>query len=343
MKDMNSINETEEMTERTEKEIKMLYKENVQRTVPDMEKLWNRIESAIDETANNTETAQTEDTAVREIRPSARRISFTKIAAAAAAFLLVIGAGTFAFTRMNSSVKNSETSDKVSGQSAAAESITAAENTAAAAEGGEVASPPAIPDAAEQNEKQPAENKTKEEKGETNNVMPDKTGYENKSSPGPDTAKDEEPTREYENTEEAAAESTEQISEDSVLKSTMFFIRARIESADTKTADSCIYTVSIEECFTKDLPELLGGELISRRPLDLREGKSYLMPVYTDGSGIHPVIDSEPQIEVLKEDGKLIFPRFWTTLAEGAETLDSGMLSAPIQAADKLIDKWLGM
>ena len=162
MKDMNSINETEEMTERTEKEIKMLYKENVQRTVPDMEKLWNRIESAIDETANNTETAQTEDTAVREIRPSARRISFTKIAAAAAAFLLVIGAGTFAFTRMNSSVKNSETSDKVSGQSAAAESITAAENTAAAAEGGEVASPPAIPDAAEQNEKQPAENKTKE-------------------------------------------------------------------------------------------------------------------------------------------------------------------------------------
>ncbi len=98
--------------ELSESEIKMLYKENVQRTAPDMERLWSRIERTIDE--NGQKEADTADSASRGMietnRDSSRRMA--KLTAWAAAAVLIVSVGALALNREKPAKDNTDNTAK---------------------------------------------------------------------------------------------------------------------------------------------------------------------------------------------------------------------------------------
>ena len=111
-----------------DREIKMLYKENLQRTAPDMEKLWSRIESRLDET-DKTDTLPR-----REISQTKKTNKMARLTAWAAAAVIIFSVGALV---LNSNSPQKDTSDRPAnnaGNTAPADNAEAAEPGSSRAE-----------------------------------------------------------------------------------------------------------------------------------------------------------------------------------------------------------------
>ena len=297
-----------------DRDIKMQYEENVQRTAPDMEKLWSRIESSIDK----TDDAQT----TRKIHSSGRTKQTKVLASLAAALVLAAGIGIFTSVRSGTG-KNSAAEDNTSVKAASESSISGEgirSDIAPADNGGtgSYAKPAeeAQNDGAAHYDEDVADTAEELSGGSKNAYSVTNTAGEQK-------------------TEEAAAMSAE----DRILVRTSLFLDAKVTGMD-QINDHCTYTLEVITSYSRD-SELKGGtvKLEADIPIGLTVGMEYLIPAFEDGNGLHPVICDQPQIR-FSGDGRMIFTAQWETLAKGAEDMDDGFLSAPQERVQEIVAKW---
>ena len=90
-----------------DREIKMLYRDNAQRTAPDMEKLWSRIESEIDKTD-----AVPQRRIVQTKKTTNSRRTIRALISCAAAFIVIAGIGVYAARKNAGPDKAAEKSGK---------------------------------------------------------------------------------------------------------------------------------------------------------------------------------------------------------------------------------------
>lgn len=317
-----------------DREIKMLYKENAQRTAPDMEKLWSRIESAIDgtqETDNRREQITVQTT---------KRNSAGRLIAWAAAFLLIAG-GAFAAIRaaesskLNTAESSSDLYAKGTSKSAQTDGTAKTDNKTArvdniapAADNEDTQSKDTLAEAEDTEKRGPeksADAAEEQPSAETNNIDGTRTNDAGGAAQA-DQTRAPAGSVDYgslalghEGVETAAyVPAAGEFNEADVLSRTEMFLDVRVIAAE-KQDTCCTYTLDIADCYAKDGKTLTGTvSLDSACPVLLSAGGEYLLPVTEDEEGLHILCESIPQIEITL-DGYAVFYSGWTTLAEGAE------------------------
>ena len=296
-----------------DRDIKMLYEENTQRTAPDMDKLWSRIESEIDK----TDDVQT----TRKIHSSNRKRQTRALASLAAALVLAAGIGIYAAVSSSVSKDKSGTNDT---RLAGADENHYTKGGSAVTDGGI-------------------------ETGGSNSLTAEsiigKTygigdAAEEMTSSG-DTAADETPAVEAEQqtAEQKSAAVAAYTAEEKALVRADCILDARVTGMD-QIGDHCTYTLEVVKRYDPD-SETEGGtvKLEADIPIGLTVGAEYLIPAFEDEKGLHPVIVSEPQI-MFSGDGRIVFSALWDTLAKGAENTGDGFLSAEESRMQELVAKW---
>ena len=290
-----------------DRDIKMLYEENTQRTAPDMDKLWSRIESEIDRT-DDTQTK-------RKIHSSGRRNRSRAIASLAAALVLAAGIGIYAAVSSSVSKDKNGTSDT---RLAGADENYYTKGGSAVTDGGI-------------------------ETGGSHSRPPETLTGETDDTGG--AAADEQTNREAEqntaeqNTIEQKSAVSSDTAEGKALIRADRILDAKITGMD-QIGDHCTYTLEVITSYDRE-SELKGGtvKLEADIPIGLTVGSEYLIPAFEDEKGLHPVIVSEPQI-MFSGDGRIIFTALWETLAGDAEDMGDGFLSAPAERVQELVKRW---
>ena len=326
---MNDQNERFE-----DREIKMLYRDNAQRTAPDMEKLWSRIESEIDKTD-----AVPQRTIVQTKKTTNNKTMIRAIISCAATFIIVFGITAVI-------ARNSASPDKSSERDFRSESrMNAADNTngAETLTGGSIVSKADSitynegTKGAEEAEEAEQSDKTDRKSGEKatdNGLVRDSDDPVGET----DGAAYSSPASEAQRSEQQTAEA-DSSPEYTVLSRTTAFLDAKVISTE-QNGDSCTYTLETLKTYGRN-GTTEGGEvkLEAEIPLGLTVGEEYLIPVTEDETGIHPALYREAQI-MFTGDGRIRFPVLWTALAEGAEDTGDGFMAVTADRTEKLIEKW---
>ncbi|MBR6044034.1 MAG: hypothetical protein IKP47_00215 [Ruminococcus sp.] len=335
-----------------EKEIKMLYEEDLQRTAPDMDKLWSRIESAVDAAENKTDTP-----AAGNIQAATRKKNnIIRFAAMAAACALIISAGIFILGRDKPKTSETSYSETQNGGNAFASDIADGKNDAKTAE------KPA----------EAAEFSSRQEEIRADEALDNETEKTEKSEKAADAVEDAAPQEEMSGSQAAVdyksltGRTKEQLvrnykpeysgsfNEDAVLAQTDILLECLIVKAEPKDS-FCTYTAEVINGYARSGEGLQAGSQItfdSASPVLLSEGGQYLLPLAKNGDGYKLVFESAPQIEYVP-GGNIVFHDGWTTLCEGSETCiyptnsynseySGRMRLAPAENIQKLTDKWAG-
>ena len=326
-----------------DREIKMLYRDNAQRTAPDMEKLWSRIESEIDKTD-----AVPQRRIVQTKKTTNSRRTIRTLISCAAAFIVIAGIGVYAAWKSAGPDMATEKSSKgesrmkeadgggaystgsFSETNGGADVINAAEETQT-----ENKSTSKVGDKTKQNDLTPDTKKA-------DNVQDNTKTAETADAEGEAKTAGEQEYKETEDNRNQTAGATAS-AEDAALTGASMFLDVTAGSEEASSDGNFITTVRVLASYgiRGDTKE---GEiqLISSRSLGLKEGSEYMIPVYEDDSGIHAAYCHAPQIEITA-DGKAIFPKMWTSLCRGAEEYGGGLMITSAENVMKMIDDWRGV
>ena len=316
-----------------EKEIKMLYEDNVQRTAPDMEKLWSRIENSIDEAENKTDAAP-----VRAIESSkGRNNRWRQYLAAAAVFAVIASVGMIFLNKETPRVKNdttvSQSSDAVQAGQKADGTMNKSEqeggNGAPDAQKRDAAAEDAEP--SEQHENAPSKTAEAYTDG-TEDLKRDYSAVEDNKG--------------LINSEDYVPVGEKTFAESEVLGQTELFLDCRVKNAEPKQK-LCYYTVEVINCYTRGGSGFDRGEtvtVISSGAL-LKEGTEYLLPLRKTEEGYRTVFENAPQTEFVSED-RIVFYDGWQSLYADSEEYEYSeskygkMRTAPAASIAALIQKW---
>ena len=117
-------------------------------------------------------------------------------------------------------------------------------------------------------------------------------------------------------------EETEYFVEADVLKSTELFIDCRIDNAEQISDELMCYSAEIIHLISdEDITLPLNVQLFSSSPYALRPGREYLIPVKRENGEMHIVFDNAPQIEITL-DREIVCHNGWTTLSESGSFIE---------------------
>ncbi|MBQ8967979.1 hypothetical protein [Ruminococcus sp.] len=313
-------------------DLKREYTQHIQDTAPDMDKLWNRISDEIDkrESENNTDTQAEENR--RQIKRSG---GYMKIAAAAAAFVVIfagvniINESKKAKTaRDNIPLSRPERQEEKSADDGAAENDAIAE-----AHSDDTAAPGELAEAA-----------TEEVDGNL--------GYYNNGS----TVKYEElsfsPTDTVAYMAGYVAQGDEYFVEKNVLEETEFFADVTVSSAEIPDTGSAEYILTVNAMYDRNGEVTASDiELTSSTPYILQAGREYLLPLKKISGGQYAIVfENAPQIE-LTLDGGAVYQNGWSALDNDSVALEKDSLNVndfyfdrmkytPYLDMDQLITEW---
>ena len=258
-----------------ENKLKTEYLNGLSRSAPDMDKLWERIES------NLPERPKTEKIRVF------RRIQPARIVWAAALAAILIPAG-ISFSTSNTDISKTETSE-VEDNSASYDDISQEENAAAASYG--------------------QENDSFAESEEIRVSVPERISYSELDIPRSEASSDI-PDITYENTalfsEESVISETEYFIDVRVTKAEY------IKSENTVKYE--LLNVLTNDAVTVETPLGNGGNgTLSSTAYALKENHEYILPIHETADGLRIVFPSAPQIETTA-DGYAVFHNGWKIL-----------------------------
>ncbi|MBQ3161905.1 MAG: hypothetical protein IJC04_07250 [Oscillospiraceae bacterium] len=273
------------------RKIEQLYKSHAENTAPDMDALWERIESNLEEKTDEAVTS----------KPIRRNISFTKktaLAAACVAALIIIPAA-----MRNMDISNSEM---------------AAEGAAPMAEQ-TMTEAPAMDGAADF---APEENYF-DNSFEQNDAIADEELVEAPAEEDTDAGTGQQAIR-YEDlqlgyanappTPYGAATGDDFFVEENVLIETDIIVNAYIDRVYGGGDGEICYEITADNVETGETESIY---LTSRTPYVMLENRCYVLPLKADETGYSLVFENAPQIECTL-DGGYIFHNGWESLDENA-------------------------
>ena len=285
-----------------ENKLKTEYLNELSRSAPDMDKLWERIESDLPERPK-----------AQKIRVS-RRIQPAKIIWAAALAAILIPAG-ISFSTSNLDISKTEAPSQNHAETA--------EDNSASYDG-----------ISEENAAAPSydrENDSFSESEEIRSSVPERISYSELAIPRSEASSDI-PDITYEN--------TALFSEESVLSETEYFIDVRVTKAEYIKSENAVkyelLNVLTNDAVTVETP-LGNGEndTLSSTAYALKENHEYILPIRETADGLRIVFPSAPQIETTA-DGYAVFHNGWKRLGK----LESGYLEcAPFGDDDYFYDR----
>lgn len=117
-------------------------------------------------------------------------------------------------------------------------------------------------------------------------------------------------------------EETEYFVEADVLRSTDFFLDCRIDNAEQISDELMCYSAEIIHLISdEDITLPQNVRIFSSSPYALRLGREYLIPVKTENGEMHIVFDNAPQIEITL-DREIVCHNGWSTLAENSSFIE---------------------
>ena len=325
-----------------DREIKMLYRDNAQRTAPDMEKLWSRIESEIDKTD-----AVPQRRIVQTKKTTNSRRTIRALISCAAAFIVIAGIGVYAARKNAGPDKAAEKSGKSESapnsvsttvsETAGRYEIADTENIGGSGDNGAVNNAAYGGDGAG---KSKGKQNTAEETNDPAVNNTDRTSEEAAASDNAKTAEEQEYKSPADNQNQTAGASAS--AETAALTGASMFLDVTAGTEAAAPDGNFITTVRALASYGRNGSTKEGEiQLISRKALGLKEGSEYMIPVYEDDSGIHAAYTHAPQIQ-LTDDGKAIFPKMWSSLSQGAEEYGSGLMITSAENVMKMIEAWRG-
>lgn len=272
-------------------ELEKKYIELSESTMPDMDKLWKRIETseAQDDDISAFEAASEQISA----KPQSR-INIIRGLSSVAAVFAVIFCLSFAMGRTNDISKN-DTAAPSYDNAAASDDMDFCEAESGGAE--------QLPDMVHS-----------ESGWDYNAVISDNASYNVLNLADTESAVYTALSR---NNEE-----TEYFVEADVLKSTELFIDCRIDNAEQISDELMCYSAEIIHLISdEDITLPQNVQIFSSSPYALRLGREYLIPVKTENGEMHIVFDNAPQIEITL-DREIVCHNGWRTLAENGSFIE---------------------
>lgn len=271
------------------RKIEQLYKSHAENTAPDMDALWERIESNLEEKTDEAITS----------KPIRRNISFTKKTALAAACVA-------AFLIVPVAVRNMDisNSDMVTNSAPMAEAPAMDETV------GEVSEDNIFYNKSEQNEAIEDE-EIVEAPAEDDFVMEEAAGT------GQQTIRYEDLQLSYANaplTPYGATTGDDFFVEENVLIETDVIVNAYIDRVYSGGDGAICYEITADNVETGETESIY---LTSRTPYVMLEDRCYILPLKADETGYSLVFENAPQIERTL-DGGFIFHNGWQSLDENA-------------------------
>lgn len=276
------------------KNFKYEYKQHVRNTAPDMDKLWNRIESEIDKTDRRE--GNTENSSFSYIRQTKKYSGFNQAVAVAAA-CMVLAAGI-------SIVKNQRTPEADDGISSDSITETVDNNDTSSSE-----------NQAEDNDISPSEDEAEnnEQSSGEQMVLYEQLSLSETSSPvycGQFTPAGD-----------------EYFVERKVLEQTDYFADVTVEQADISSAKEVSYVLTVNRLISKYGEENESSiTLTCTSPYILQQNREYLIPLkYQDGQW-SMVFENAPQIEITL-NREIVFQNGWESLDEGSQWVKKDKVS----------------
>ncbi len=273
------------------RKIEQLYKSHAENTAPDMDALWERIESSLEEKNDEAVTS----------KPIRRNISFTKkttIAAACVAALIIVPVA----------VRNMDISN--SGMTAEAPMAEQTMAEAPALDG--VADIAPEENKAEQNEEDAEEDFAEAPAAEEDVVM-----EEAAAGSGVQTIYYEDLQLGYAEallTPYGATSGDDFFVEENVLIETDVIVNAYIDRVYSSGDGEICYEITADNLETGETESIY---LTSRTPYVMLESRCYVLPLKADETGYSLAFENAPQIERTLDDG-YIFHNGWESLDENA-------------------------
>lgn len=310
------------------RKIEQLYKSHAENTAPDMDALWERIESNLEEKTDEAVTS----------KPIRRNISFTKKTALAAACVAALIIVPVAVRNMN--ISNSD-------MAAEAPSVKQTMADAPAMDGAADGAAGALP------EENVFEN-IFDNKAEQNDAAADEDFAEAPAEE--DTAGSVQQTICYEDlqlgyadsplTPYGEADGDDFFVEEKVLIETDIIVNAYIDRVYSNGDGAICYEITADNVETGETESIY---LTSRTPYVMLEDRCYVLPLKTDETGYSLVFENAPQIERTL-DGGYIFHNGWQSLDEnaldviypqgGVDDFFYDRMKFSYGSLDSLIEKW---
>ena len=273
------------------REIEQLYKSHAENTAPDMEALWERIESNLEEKTDEAVTS----------KPIRRSISFTKKATLAAACVAALIIVPVAVRNMDISNSDMATNSAPMAETPAldgAEGIAPEENVFE-----EMFDNQAEQNDAVENEEL-VEAPSEEVMNEATSTVQQTVRYEDLQL---DYA--EVPLTPY-----GATNGDDFFVEENVLIETDIIVNAYIDRVYSGGDGAICYEITADNVETGEIESIY---LTSRTPYVMLENRCYVLPLKADGEAYSLVFENAPQIERTL-DGGYIFHNGWESLDENA-------------------------
>ena len=303
------------------KKIEQLYKSHAENTVPDMDALWERIESNLEEKTDETVTS----------KPIRRNISFTKKTALAAACVAALIIVPVAVRNMN--ISNSD-------MAAEAPSVEQTMADAPAMDGaaGILSEENIFDNKAEQNDAAADEDfaEAPAEEDTAAGSVQQTIRYEDLQLGYADS-----PLTPY-----GEADGDDFFVEEKVLIETDIIVNAYIDRVYSNGDGAICYEITADNVETGETESIY---LTSRTPYVMLEDRCYVLPLKTDKTGYSLVFENAPQIERTL-DGGYIFHNGWQSLDEnaldviypqgGVDDFFYDRMKFSYGSLDSLLEKW---
>ena len=311
------------------RKIEQLYKSHAENTAPDMDALWERIESNLEEKTNETVTS----------KPIRRNISLTKKTALAAACVAALIIVPVAVRNMDISNSNMATDSAPMAETPAMEGTF---NDAAGIAPEDNAFEEIFDNKAEQNGAV-ADEELVEAPAEEEFVMEETTGS------GQQTILYEDLQLNYADaplTPSGVTSGDDFFVEQNVLIETDMIVNAYIDRVYSGGNGEICYEITADNLETGETESIY---LTSRTPYVMLENRCYVLPLKADETGYSLVFENAPQIECTL-DGGYIFHNGWESLDENAldviypqSNVDDffyDRMKFSYGSLDNLIEKW---
>lgn len=271
------------------REIEQLYKSHAENTAPDMDALWERIESNLEEKTNEAVTS----------KPIRRNISLTKktvLAAACVAALIIVPVA----------VRNMDIS-----------------NSDMVTDSAPMAEVPVMDGAFDEAVEDDIFEENFDDKAEQNEAIADEEFVEapaeedTAAGTGQQTIRYEDLQLGYANaplTPYGATSGDDFFVEENVLIETDVIVNAYIDRVYSGGDGEICYEITADNVETGETQSIY---LTSRTPYVMLEDRCYILPLKADGTGYSLVFENAPQIERTL-DGGYIFHNGWQSLDENA-------------------------
>lgn len=309
------------------KKIEQLYKSHAENTAPDMDALWERIESNLEEKTDEAVTS----------KPIHRNISFTKKTALAAACVAALIIVPVAVRNMN-----------ISNSDMAAEAPMAEQTMAEypSFDGGADEAAGALPEEFENI----FDNKAEQNDAAENDDFAEAPAEEDTASGSAQQ------TIRYEDLQLGYADSPltpygatggdDFFVEENILIETDIIVNAYIDHVYSNGDGAICYEITADNVETGETESIY---LTSRTPYVMLENRCYILPLKADETGYSLVFENAPQIECTL-DGGYIFHNGWESLDEnaldviypqgGVDDFFYDRMKFSYGSLDSLIEKW---